>query len=105
MSVSTSSCHAFSPSAWWSLSNCPGVMIARIFFATTGPETPRHGCRNTTSSLSAVVKIAPRTVRQYSSEDGLTPSLISLVTNYRTSTLPISIIRIGPNHGMMCRSR
>jgi hypothetical protein len=74
-------------------------------FGIGGVFTPLDGCRKVTWSFNAVVKIALRTTMQYLMACGLTPSRVSLVTHSRTCAGRISTIRIGPNSGMIRRSR
>jgi len=52
-----------------------------------------------------VVKIALRMTLLSATVDGLTPLALSVVTQSRTSSGRMSIIRIGPNSGTMCRYR
>jgi hypothetical protein len=79
-----------------------GVTMIRGVRATVGGLTPAQGCRNTTWSLRAVVKMADGRVLFPTIVDEDRPDVFWVRIQSRTCSGRMSIIRIGPNCGIRC---
>jgi hypothetical protein len=75
------------------------VTISLVFVAVAGHSTPWPGCKPTTNSFSAVLKIASSTTFALRIEYSGTFSASIRVIHCRTSEGITSIIRILPNSG------
>lgn len=83
-------------------SYCSGVTMTRGLRATVGVLRPAQGCRNTTWSASAVVKIADRIVLLPAIVDADRPVVFWPAIQSRMCSGSMSIIRIAPNSGIKC---
>ena len=100
--VSTISRAVGEGSAVWMASYWAGVTMILGLRPTVGVLMPAHGCRNTTWSFNAVVKIADRMVLFPAIVPADNPDAFCVRIQLRMCSGRMSIIRIEPNCGIRC---